>query len=64
MNARELHALRRALCCDGCGEAIGAGEAYYELPDGLRVCAESDCLADWAAAYLRRRPADEEEDLT
>ena len=59
-----LQTVDRAFCavlsetCDGCGEAIGAGEAYYELPDGLRVCAESDCLADWAAAYLRRSGAD------
>ena len=64
MNARELHALRRCLRCACCGEPIGAGERYYELPDGMRICAESDCLADWAADFLCRRPAaEDEEDL-
>lgn len=46
------------LICDNCGLPIGEGESYYELPDGLRICAESDCLEDWAAPYLRRRPMD------
>lgn len=55
-NAWELRALPRRPCCELCGEEIGAGEPYYELPDGLRICAESDCLADWASAYRQRAP--------
>ena len=51
MNCWELKALPRRLCCELCGEPIEAGARYYELPDGLRVCGESDCLADWAERY-------------
>lgn len=47
------------LICDNCGLPIGEGESYYELPDGLKICAESDCLEDWAGPYLRRRPMDQ-----
>lgn len=50
---------RRPLRCDLCGAPIEAGERYYEL-DGLCVCAESDCLLDWAAPC--ERTADGEED--
>ena len=50
------------LFCDCCGEPIGAGERYYELPDGLTACADSDCLGDWAAPYLRRRATDDYEE--
>ena len=46
--------------CDCCGEAIEAGEDYYELPDGWLACAGGDCLEDWAAPYRRRY--DEEDD--
>ena len=46
------------MICDNCGFPIGEGERYYELPDGWIVCADSDCLADWASPYLRRRPMD------
>ncbi|MGX8692163.1 MAG: hypothetical protein ACSW8E_00205 [Clostridia bacterium] len=46
------------LICDNCGFPIGEGEPYFELPDGLTVCAESDCLADWASPYRRHRPRD------
>ena len=46
------------LICDNCGLPIGEGESYYELPDGLTICADSDCLEDWAGPYLRRRPMD------
>lgn len=48
--------LRPRLCCDCCGAPIGEDESYYELPDGLTVCRDSDCLADWAAPYQRRSP--------
>lgn len=51
---------RPRLFCDNCGLPIGEGENYYELPDGLNICAESDCLTDWAAPYLRRRPMDQD----
>ncbi len=54
LRARE----RPRLFCSCCGLPIGEGERYYELPDGLTVCAESDCLEDWAGPYLRRRPAE------
>ena len=50
------------LICDNCGYPIGEGERWYELPDGFVICAESDCLADWADPYLRRRPMDREEE--
>ncbi|MCR5663566.1 MAG: hypothetical protein K6G17_01655 [Oscillospiraceae bacterium] len=36
--------------CDICGEPLPDGHCY-EMPDGLRVCLESDCLADWADYY-------------
>lgn len=59
MTCYELRALRRPrLFCDCCGQPIGEGERCYELPDGLTVCADSDCLADWAAPYLRRCAAE------
>lgn len=61
MKSHELRALQRhRLFCDCCGLPIGEGERYYELPDGLAVCAESDCLTDWASPYLRRRPIQED----
>lgn len=62
MNARELHTIVRIMRCDCCGAPLGDGEAWYELPDGFDICAESDCLQDWAAAYFRRRTALEEEE--
>jgi hypothetical protein len=40
--------------CDMCGEKIYDWCWYYEMPDGLCVCAESDCLEDWAKNYIRR----------
>lgn len=48
--------------CDCCGEEIGEGEACYDMPDGWTVCAEGDCLSEWAKPYLRRVPRDEEEE--
>lgn len=46
------------LICDNCGYPISEGERWYELPDGLKICADSDCLTDWASPYLRRRTMD------
>lgn len=41
------------IVCDICGEEIEG--AYYEMPDGLIVCAgDTDCLAEWAEEYRRR----------
>lgn len=37
------------ICCDICKEPIEG--KYYEMPDGLIVCADSDCLEDWAENY-------------
>lgn len=37
--------------CDICHEPI-TGD-YYEMPDGMIVCADSDCLEDWAEHYAR-----------
>lgn len=62
MNAWEMRALRRTLRCALCGEPIEAGGRWYDMPDGLSLCAESDCLEEWAAAYLRLRPAFDEEE--
>ena len=53
---------RTPFCCDLCGERICPEEDWYDMPDGLRVCADRHCLEDWAGAYLRRRPACEEDD--
>lgn len=39
--------------CDMCGAEITPEDMYYELPDGLIVCAESDCLEDWAREYKK-----------
>lgn len=39
--------------CDICDEEIEAGQPYYEMPDGLTVCCDSDCLEEWAAEYKR-----------
>ena len=61
-NAHELRARRRQLCCDLCGAPIEPGERYYLL-EGLRVCAESDCLVDWAAPYAQRAEEDEEDEI-
>ena len=52
---------RQIPCCDCCGEPIGTGERYYELPDGYTVCADGDCLSEWAAPYRRNRQCFEEE---
>lgn len=38
-------------CCDMCGERIYFGDAHYNMPDGLLVCGDSDCLEDWAQEY-------------
>ncbi len=56
----ERHLRRLAPRCNCCGEPIEAGERYYELPDGYTVCADSDCLTDWAAPYRRTRQQPEE----
>lgn len=63
MTCYELRTFRRRLCCDCCGVPIGEGERYYELPDGLRVCAESDCMTDWATPYRRVRPPEHLEEV-
>lgn len=39
------------MICDICGEKIEGN--YYEMPDGLTVCADSDCLEEWAQHYAR-----------
>lgn len=39
--------------CDICGEQIFSDEARYELPDGKVICADPDCLSEWAADYER-----------
>jgi hypothetical protein len=42
------------MICDICGEPIEPGQPYYEMPDGLIVCAgDTDCLSDWAEEYKR-----------
>lgn len=64
MNCFDLRAVPRHRCvCDNCGFPISPGERYYELPDGYRVCYESDCLREWALHYRRSLPMtpDEEE---
>lgn len=38
--------------CDICDEPIEDG-SYYEMPDGLTVCCDSDCLEEWALEYKR-----------
>ena len=38
--------------CDICGEPI-EDDSYYEMPDGLTVCCDSDCLEEWAEEYKR-----------
>ncbi|MCR5664250.1 MAG: hypothetical protein K6G17_05125 [Oscillospiraceae bacterium] len=48
--------------CELCGTALAAGDAYFELPDGFRVCGEGDCLRQWAGAYRRLVQTEEEED--
>lgn len=55
--------LRPRLLCAFCGMPIGEGERYYEMPDGLPVCADSDCLKDWAAPCLRLRPPEIDEEV-
>lgn len=40
------------MICDICNEPIADGEKHYEMPDGMTVCFESDCLKEWADAYL------------
>ena len=40
------------MICDICKEPIEG--KYYEMPDGLIVCADSDCLEEWAENYERR----------
>lgn len=44
------------MICDICKEKIEGD--YYEMPDGLIVCADSDCLEEWAANYQKWRPVD------
>lgn len=62
MNCLELRATEPAAAvCEVCGQEIESGESCYEMPDGLRVCGESDCLRDWAAPYLVRAPERREE---
>lgn len=36
--------------CDICHEPIE--DSFFELPDGMIVCTDSDCLEEWAKAYL------------
>lgn len=53
----------RGPTCDCCECPIEVGEYYYDLPGGLQVCADSDCLNDWALPYRRtRQPAQDEEE--
>lgn len=40
------------MLCDICNEPIEEGAKHYEMPDGLTVCCDSDCLEEWANAYL------------
>ena len=37
--------------CDICNERIYPDETYYDLPDGLRLCDNSDCLDEWLDDY-------------
>lgn len=43
------------LSCDVCGEVIEVDDIYYEMPDGVTVCADSECLHEWAWEYRRQR---------
>lgn len=46
------------MICDICKEEIEG--KYYEMPDGLIVCADSDCLEEWAENYVRKMVAADE----
>ena len=37
--------------CDVCGARIDPGDVYYTMPDGMTVCAESDCTEAWLEDY-------------
>lgn len=39
--------------CDICGEPIEEGQSCYEMPDGMVICTDSDCLEIWAENYRR-----------
>lgn len=41
--------------CDICGEKLYAWGRYYEMPDGMLVCVESDCLEEWAKHYMSKQ---------
>lgn len=42
--------------CAVCGEPIEPGDAYYELPDGLIICTDKDCAAEWLWEYRQCEP--------
>lgn len=47
------------MICDICGEKIEGD--YYEMPDGMTVCAgDTDCLEEWAEHYARKAVDDDE----
>lgn len=40
--------------CDVCAREIWEGDDFYELPDGMILCDDYECLIEWAQAYRRR----------
>lgn len=47
--------MEEVMSCDVCGEVIEPGQVYFNMPDGVTVCDDSDCLEVWAEIYKTRR---------
>lgn len=37
--------------CSVCGEAILAGDTYYDMPDGTYLCDDPLCMQEWSKEY-------------